>query len=302
MNTKKILVCLLLVLSIVGSWSQINEGLSVKVIKKNDLDAIERFRSYLQIKSVHPKVDYEPAIIFLKKQCERIGLECNIFEFVKGRKHIVMKWTGRNEKLTGILLNSHIDVVPVNPEKWNHDPFEAYWDQETQNIYARGAQDMKCVGMQYLEAIDRLKNDQKFTPERNVYVSFVPEEEVGGHDGGMDDLVKSEHFTAMNIGFGLDEGLASPDDVFQVYYGERVALWGMIEATGAVGHGSAFIQNTATEKISHVIDRVFEFRRSQEQELKLDPKKRSGDVVSINLVSLIIISDHFLDCYESGSY
>lgn len=41
------------------------------------------------------------------------------------------------------------------------------------NIYARGAQDMKSVGIQYLEAIRRLKfNGQK--NKRTVYLSFVP--------------------------------------------------------------------------------------------------------------------------------
>lgn len=41
------------------------------------------------------------------------------------------------------------------------------------NIYARGAQDCKCIGIQYLEAIRRLiLNGQK--NKRTVYVLFVP--------------------------------------------------------------------------------------------------------------------------------
>lgn len=41
------------------------------------------------------------------------------------------------------------------------------------NIFARGSQDMKCVGIMYLEAIRRLKNDG-IRLKRNVYLSFVP--------------------------------------------------------------------------------------------------------------------------------
>ena len=44
---------------------------------------------------------------------------------------------------------------------------------EDGNIFARGAQDMKSVAIQYLEAIRRLiLNGQK--NKRTVYLSFVP--------------------------------------------------------------------------------------------------------------------------------
>lgn len=41
------------------------------------------------------------------------------------------------------------------------------------NIYARGAQDMKSVSIQYLEAIRRLKKDH-VTLRRTIHVCFVP--------------------------------------------------------------------------------------------------------------------------------
>ncbi|KAL0483980.1 aminoacylase [Acrasis kona] len=273
-----------------------NTADDIKVIKQQDREVIERFKSYLNINTVQPNIDYYPAVDFLKKEAKRIGLESDVVEIVKGRPHVIIKWKGRDPSKKTVMLNSHMDVVPADPAKWNSDPFEAFWDLTNNNIYARGSQDMKCVGMQYLEAITNLKA-QNFVPERTVYVTFVPEEEVGGHGGGMNDLVKSPHFDKLNVGFGLDEGLASPDEKFEVYYGERVAMWGIIEATGAVGHGSAFIKNTATEKINRVIQQIFNFRSSQEQELALRPNKRTGDVVSINLTSMK--AGHTKDCGET---
>lgn len=41
------------------------------------------------------------------------------------------------------------------------------------NIYGRGAQDMKSVSIQYLEAIRRLKRDGVVL-KRTVHVSFLP--------------------------------------------------------------------------------------------------------------------------------
>lgn len=65
-----------------------------------------------------------------------------------------------------------MDVVPVFPEYWTHKPFDADIDDEGR-IIARGAQDMKCVGMQYLSAIKRLKG-QGIVLKRSVHILFVP--------------------------------------------------------------------------------------------------------------------------------
>lgn len=63
---------------------------------------------------------------------------------------------------------------------------------------------MKCVGMQYLEAIRKLKASG-FQPLRSVYLSFVPDEEIGGHDGA-EKFVDSDVFNSLNVGILLDEG------------------------------------------------------------------------------------------------
>lgn len=39
-------------------------------------------------------------------------------------------------------------------------------------------------------------------------------------------FVDTADFTALNVGFALDEGIASPTDVFSVYYAER-SIWSM---------------------------------------------------------------------------
>ena len=49
---------------------------------------------------------------------------------------------------------------------------------------------------------------------------FYTDEEVGSVHG-MKALVKREDFKQLNVGFCLDEGLASPSDVFTVFYAER---------------------------------------------------------------------------------
>merc|ERR1712107_214497 len=108
-------------------------------------------------------------------------LPYKITECVPGKPFLVMTWVGTDPGLPSVLLNSHTDVVPVFPEHWKYEPFSAHKD-ENGDIYGRGTQDMKCVGIQHIEAVRRLKEQgKKF--KRTIHLVFVPEEEVGGLEG-----------------------------------------------------------------------------------------------------------------------
>jgi aminoacylase len=54
------------------------------------------------------------------------------------------------------------------------------------------AQDMKCVGIQHLEAVRRLRAaGRRF--KRTIHLTFVPDEEIGGLDG-MAMFFHTQHF------------------------------------------------------------------------------------------------------------
>lgn len=63
---------------------------------------------------------------------------------------------------------------------------------------------MKCVGMQYLEAVRRLKA-RSFQPLRSLYIVFAPDAEIGGVDGAQ-KFSQSEIFQKLNVAIVLDEG------------------------------------------------------------------------------------------------
>lgn len=169
-----------------------------------DDDAIvSRFQDYLRIDTVQPSPDYYKAVDFINSQAKSLSLESQTIELVKGKPLLLLKWVGSDPTLPAFLLNSHTDVVPFEESKWTHHPLRAHIDGEG-NIYARGSQDMKCVAMQYLEAIRKLKASG-FRPIRSVYLSFVPDEEIGGHDG-VEKFVESQLFKSLNIAIVLDEG------------------------------------------------------------------------------------------------
>ncbi|TKY69046.1 Aminoacylase-1 protein [Spatholobus suberectus] len=243
---------------------------------------VSRFQQYLRINTSQPSPLYYEAADFLISEGKALSLESQSIELVPGKPLVLLKWEGTNPDLPSVLLYSHTDVVPSEPDKWTHHPFSAHIDSSGR-IFARGSQDMKCVGMQYLEALRRLKA-QNFQPLRSLYLAFAPDEEIGGHDGA-EKFAQSEIFLKMNVGVVLDEGMASPDEHYRAFYAERSPWWMVIKAVGAPGHGSKLYDNSAMENLLKSIESIRRFRASQFDLIKAG-LKADGDVVSVNVVFL----------------
>lgn len=289
---------------------------------------IQIFQEYLRIRTDHPDVNYckwhfihfpklfqnsiwqilvslvAQCVAFLQRQAESLDMTANVYyPHSASRPVVVLTQFGADRQLPSIMLNSHMDVVAVDDKYWSHAPFGAEIDEDGR-IFARGTQDMKSVGMQYLAAIRSLKRDG-VRLKRNIHVVYTPDEEIGGFTG-MAQFVHTNDFKALNVGFCLDEGMASPTDVFPIFYGERY-VWGMFEiqradlskihsffpllaiklkCIGTPGHASLFLENTAIEKISFLMEKFLAFRKAEEQRLKNTPALTIGDVTTTNITTI----------------
>ncbi|EGF77365.1 hypothetical protein BATDEDRAFT_91704 [Batrachochytrium dendrobatidis JAM81] len=250
--------------------------------------AVTRFRQYLRIKTVQPTPDYASCKVFLQSYATELGLDFRCVEMTAGKPICILTWVGTNPSLKSILLNSHTDVVPVSETHWTHDPFAA--DKlPNGDIIARGTQDMKCVGIGYLEAI-RILKAKGVKLERTLHCTFVPDEEIASHDGMM-PWVKTDDFRSLNPAFALDEGLANPEDAYKVYYGERAPWWIKITAKGGAGHASQFIEPSATERLVRVLSKFVAFRDAEKLRLavcrnEFGRRLRIGDVTTTNITMM----------------
>ncbi|KAI6187332.1 Amidohydro-rel domain-containing protein [Aphelenchoides besseyi] len=261
-----------------------NSARAESIIEMTDSElAIKRFTEYLQIKTEQPNPDYKSCTHFLLEYAKELGLESWIHECVEGKPLVGMTLKGTDPSLSSLLLSSHVDTVPTFPEFWTHDPYSAH-REENGNIYARGAQDMKCVGIQYMEALRKLLEERKQF-RRTIHLLWSPDEEIGSPDG-MKRFVKTEEFKKLNCGFALDEGLASSNETYKVYYGERNVWWIKVRCTGTPGHGSRFQENTAAAKLQSVINNFLKFREEQHQKLEQNKDLTLGDVITVNLTKV----------------
>jgi aminoacylase len=253
----------------------------------SDGAAVERFREYLRCDTSHPdpRAGYALAAALFERYAAALGLRFERLEGpAPGHPTLILTWEGSAPELPSVVLSGHMDVVPAERALWSVEPFAA--ELRDGLVYGRGAQDMKSVSIQYLEAIARLKR-AGFAPRRSLHVLLVPDEEVGGLRG-MQAFLRSERVRAMNPALVLDEGLASPTDKFTVFYGERKIWWIRVTATGAAGHGSRFIEGTAVVKLTKVIDKLLAFREAQRRELEATCHcgKQLGDFTSVNCTML----------------
>ncbi|KAI3939715.1 hypothetical protein MKW92_013578 [Papaver armeniacum] len=162
---------------------------------------VSRFQNYLRFKTAHPNPDYSKPFSYLTSQ-----------NLPPSKPLLIITWVGSNPSLPSILLNSHLDSVPAEPSKWIYPPFAAT-KTEDGKIYARGAQDDKCIA-------EICSTVQGYSPVRTVHISYVPDEENGGANGAA-KFAGSEEFKSLNIGFmgnliWLKDGLAMNSEVISV--------------------------------------------------------------------------------------
>lgn len=241
---------------------------------------------------------YQAAANWLVDYCRQLDvLQVSLLEDAPEDSPVVVaKWPGRNASLPILLLNSHYDVVPAPAQDWDASTPPFAGKRVNGRIYGRGTQDMKSVCIQYVEALKKIRQiAPEWQPARDIYLTFVPDEEVGG--GGMAAFLDSALYQSLpGIALALDEGLASTTSTYSVFYGERVPWFVDIEATGPTGHGSRFIESTAVEQVLALCQKALEFRSGQRDLLGLDDhsncahavaaSKTLGDVTSLNVTTL----------------
>ena len=101
-----------------------------------------------------------------------------------------------------LLLQGHIDVVPANPERWQHPPFGGYLVDGF--LWGLGSLDMKSGIAMMPHAILRGKTD-RMTPGGDIVLATVSDEESGG-DQVARYLVADRQELFAGIKYALGEG------------------------------------------------------------------------------------------------
>lgn len=214
-----------------------------QAIDSQTSEAIQLMKNLVSIKALGPK-NYGNGEIekaeFLQSYLSTIGFS-GIQEFpaadpdVKGgiRPNIIARIPGKNKNKT-IWIMSHLDVVPEGElSKWDSNPFEAV--VRDGKIFGRGTEDNN-QGLVSSLIMAKVFLDEKITPEYNLALLFVSDEETGS-TFGLDFLVKNhrELFKDDDLYIVPDAGEA---DGGMIEVAEKSILWLKFKTTGVQVHAS----------------------------------------------------------------
>jgi acetylornithine deacetylase len=112
-------------------------------------------------------------IDFVRDYLDGHGIESLLFHDEAGGKANLLASIGPSEP-AGVVLSGHTDVVPVEGEDWESDPFVP--SERDGRLYARGSADMKSFIGVVLGSVPALVNAQLRCP---VHIALSYDEEVG---------------------------------------------------------------------------------------------------------------------------
>lgn len=160
-------------------------------------------------------------------------------EPVEGRRSVLYRVPGREPGGPRLMLMGHLDVVPVNPEGWSHDPFGGEIDDGF--VWGRGAVDMLNVTAAMAVAFKPYLDGDREPPAGDLLFLAVADEEAAGRFGA-EDLV-ANRWDLVGCEFLLTEIAYPPIRTatgvsYPVAVGEKGPFWTTLRSQGTPGHGS----------------------------------------------------------------
>ena len=111
-------------------------------------EAAKLLSELIKIDTTNPPGNELPAAEFIADILRDCGLEPIVVESEEGRGNVIVRIKGKGEG-PSLLLLSHLDVVPADPEKWSFNPFSG----EIKDGYVHGRGAIDCKGLVAVETI-----------------------------------------------------------------------------------------------------------------------------------------------------
>ena len=243
-------------------WSEVSE------------QATDLLREYIRIDTTNPPGGEEAGADLLRRELAREGIDSRYHDAGDGRVSI----SARRPATEGgggkpIVLLSHIDVVPAEPEHWRVDPFSG--DLVDDVIWGRGALDMKGMGIMELMVLALAKRHGLALKNDLVFLA-VADEEAGGEKGvRFLQEAAPELFDAslvVNEGaYGFSQFFGQDVTMFGVCPSEKSPCWVTLRAEGAPGHASVPHADNAVARLVKALGKI----ESHEQSARITEPVRA---------------------------
>jgi len=189
---------------------------AIAYAKSHHEQYLAELKEFLTIPSISTlsqhKPDMQRAAEWVSRQLSGIGFKNVEIMPTGGHPVVYGEWLGKPGKPT-VLVYGHYDVQPVDPlNEWTSAPFEP--TVRGDNIYARGASDMKGQVQAFLKALEALAKNEGLP--LNFKVLVEGEEEIGSPNLG---AFMERHKEKLKCDFSLnaDSSIMSPTQPSMLY-------------------------------------------------------------------------------------
>ncbi len=224
-------------------WEQVRE------------EVVGYLQTLLRMDTTNPPGNETQAAEWLAEVLGREGIEATVLESAPGRGNLIARLKGTGEEAP-LLLMSHTDVVPAEPEKWEHPPFSG--EIHDGYVWGRGALDMKHIVAQHLTLMLLYKRmaDQGIRLTRDLIMMSAADEERSGHFGAQ--WVAENHPELVRSEFALSEGGGNTNRIgdglfMSVQTAEKGLARFKLVARGEPGHASVPREDNAVVKVSEAV-------------------------------------------------
>jgi len=242
------------------------------------------------------------SVDLLSSYLEGAGTDIERYEPVPGRASLVTRIEGSDPQAPGLLLMGHTDVVPVNPERWQRDPFGG--ELVDGMVWGRGAVDMLNETSSMAVAF-RMLAEEGFRPKGDVAYLAVADEEALGTWGAewllqnQPDSVRADYVVTEFGGFRMPLP-STTGPKLPIMVGEKGSYWCAIRVRGTPGHGSMpYRTDNALIKAAEVVRRIAQY---QGETTIVDAWKGFVDKADLppDMASLLLDPEKIREFYETN--
>jgi acetylornithine deacetylase/succinyl-diaminopimelate desuccinylase-like protein len=220
-------------------------------------EAVDLLQRLLQINTVNPPGNEQPAQDLLAETLTEAGFECELLAAEAGRPNLVARLHGESEGPTLCLLG-HVDTVPAEPSEWSFDPWAG--DVVNGEIRGRGAQDMKDQVAAEVAAAATLGREGWRPESGELLVVATADEEMGAAAGAQ--WLCGEHADRVRCDYVLNEGGGVAFEVdgrrfYTLCVGEKGVFRFLVRTHGRAGHASVpALGDNALLKLAPLLERL----------------------------------------------
>jgi acetylornithine deacetylase/succinyl-diaminopimelate desuccinylase-like protein len=216
----------------------------------------ELLQQLIRFNTTNPPGNERGCVEWVDELLREGGYETEILAKDPERPNLLARLEGRDDA-PSLLLQGHVDVVPVEGQSWQHPPFEGKnvdgW------VWGRGALDMKGGVAMMLAAFLRAKAEG-LTPPGDVLLLVLSDEESGG-DYGAKYLVE-EHaglFDGVRYALGEFGGFSlyvGRRRFYPIQVAEKQLCFLKAVVRGPGGHGALPMRGGAMAKLARLLKRL----------------------------------------------